>query len=200
LPSSAISRAGFAQGFSDVVAVTVKDAFVADTLLNEWVGGVGGLDQGPVGARPPIDVPAGEQYREGRIFRSEVSHEIPAALPHIVVSVFTRESPGEVGGFVGDLQIALLFVAEVHHRKLADDEPSLDGLLHHAEMLLKDRRHALLCENAYGGSALVKRLVTFSENGVGFEPGDNKTTIKKFQALISYETTQSQWAAVPTRV
>lgn len=198
---SAIVRAGFAQGFGDLAAVTVKDALVADTIINEFAGGVGGLGPGAVGSRPPIDVPVGKEYREGRIFRSEASLELSsAAIPQIVVTVFNRESPAKTGGFEGDLEIALLVVAEVHHQRLKDDEASLDGLLHHIESYLSLKRHQLLSENAYGGGALTKRLKGFSLNGVGTDPATDDTVFKTFQASVLYEVTQQQWLNPPVRI
>ncbi len=194
---SAIVRAGFAQGYGDVVAVTVKDALVADVTINEFAGGKGGLGPGAVGSRPPVNGP----YQEGRIFRTEASFSVSSTAPaQIVVSVWNRESAAEVGGFQGDLEIAILIGAEVHQERLKDDEASLDGLLHHVEQYLRLKRHQLLTENAYGEVPLTKRLKGFVLNDVGADKAPEGMVFKTFRALVQYEVTQAQWLNTPTRV
>ncbi len=199
------ARIGTAQGPGDAAAVTVKDALRADTLINTLCGGIGGLDPptdpADLTTRPEIDVPGGQSYTTGRIIRAFSSFQIPeTAAPHIVVSVFTRNTEPQVGGRVGDLQIAVLLIIETPHRILPDDEASLDGLLDHIEKVIGSDRHCLLLENAYGGVQLVKRQVDFALNTIGENLLDNEKILNSFQMLISYELSANQRANVPVRI
>ena len=203
MPETSISLAGVAQDFADVICVTVREALAADTTLNEYCGGQGGLGEwttpGDMSTRPPIDLGPGEAYGEGVINRGQVSLPLFARTTHIVVSVFNRESPAEVGGFQGELQIAILYVDEVHHQALDDDKASLSGLLRHTEAYLSSKRHQLLCENAYGGEALADRFIGFQLESIAEEPGP-ETVFVAFRQLVSYKTNQNQWANPPVRV
>lgn len=205
MASTRIARVETPQGPGDVVAVTILDAFRADTILNTLCGGVGGLDPptdpADLATRPPIDVPVGEEYRAGRIFRPFSSFQMPAtAPPHIAVTVFTRSTEAQVGGYVGRLEIAVLLVIETPHRAIPDGEASLDGYLDHMEDLLTSSRHCLLMENAYGGVQLVKRQVGFGLNPIGEHLLSNSEILNTFPAIVSYELTANQRANVPTRV
>lgn len=192
----------FPQGPSDPIAVTVKDALVADQLVNEWAGGTGGLGPGPVGSRPPVGLTGAQTYKTGRIGRSGLSIPVPMeAVPSIVVAVFNRESIPDVGRIEGEAQIAITFSVESFHRAIDDDEASLDGVLRHVEGLLKDEdldlpRHALLAENAYGMVPLVKVFLSFGLNAIGQDPDTG--IYNAFQFLANYRA--ADWENPPLRV
>lgn len=206
MAGSAIARAGVAQDFADVICVTVREALAADTTLNRYTGGVGGLGPwttpGDMSTRPEIDLEVGESYREGIIRRGQVSLPLSGGreAAHIVVSVWNRESPSDVGGFQGDLQIAILYVDNVLHQSIPDDQPTISGMLRHTEAYLSSKRHQRLCENAYGGDQLSDFFIGFSQHNVAEDPKSDDTVFIAFRQLVSYRTNQNQWANPPVRV
>lgn len=191
------------QDFSDVVAETVVDALVADEKINRLCHGVGGLapptDPADLATRVPTGLGVGETYREGHVNRSELSLAIPGvASPSIAVSVFNRESASGVGHFEGNMQIALRFTYDVFHRILERGEPSTSGFLKYVEVYLSSLRHQLLCENAYGGVALVSVFNGFQLNDVGVD--EDTGTLKSFQMIIDYTASRGLWENVPERI
>ncbi len=199
--SSSIARS-YKQDVPDAVSQTVMHALRADTTTNEWAGGHGGKDPPTVErdfkTRVPIDVDAGEEYREGVIERANASFELFARKTHIVVSVWNRESIAAIPGFQGQLQIAILYVTTLPHLRVNDGEATLTGLLRHVEDVLEDHRHQNLCENQYGGDALVKRLVGFELNSVDDILVDKKKSVfSKYQQLVNYEVSKQEWSNPP---